>query len=151
MNYLHMLIGIPGSGKTTYAKLLEKDLDYIIISSDMVRINNPNWKEEKVFPEVYRLCGKYLKEGYNVILDATNIDLEVRKKHIDSIREYHIDFKVVAYYFDIPLDICRNRVSNRNNNKEELYLPVEVCDLYAGKIIPPKETEGFIKIVTIKN
>ena len=144
-----MLIGIPGSGKTTYAKMLEKDLGYIIISSDMVRVNNPNWKEEKVFPEVYRLCGKYLKEGYDVILDATNIDIKVRRDHINSIRKHHLDFDVVAYYFDIALDICRNRVSNRNNNTDELYLPVEVCNLYAGKIVPPQKNEGFIKIVTI--
>ncbi len=151
MSFLHMLIGVPGCGKTTYANLLEKDHGYVIISSDRVRMNNPSWEEELVFPEVYRLCGEYLKKGLNVILDATNIDFKTRKKHIDAIKKHHDDFLVVAYYFDVPLEVCRMRVAIRNNNKNELYLPVEVCDLYAGMINPPHNDEGFEKIIVIKN
>ena len=37
MAKLIMLIGIPGSGKTTYSKDLSKEYDAIVVSTDKVR------------------------------------------------------------------------------------------------------------------
>ena len=149
MTNLHMLIGIPGSGKSTYSKVLSNKNNAIIVSSDKIRKDNPGINEAKVFPEVYRLCAHYLAQGIDVILDATNIDYMVRKSNIDEIRAYYRDFEVVAYYFNVPVDICKKRVEIRNLNKEELYLPVEVCSLYSRKIQVPVYEEGFIKIIEI--
>lgn len=151
MSCLHMFIGVPGSGKTTYAKRLQEESGYMIISSDVVRVNNPNWNEEKVFPEVYRLCGMYLSQGVNVILDATNIDIQTRQTHIKAINKYFCDYEIIAYYFDVPLKTCENRVSKRNLDHRELYLPVDVCGLYAHKVIAPTAEEGFKKIIIIND
>ena len=151
MNYLHMFIGVPGSGKTTYAKILEEKLGYVIISSDMVRVNNPKWHEEKVFPEVYRLCGMHLSQGKNVILDATNIDIATRKTHIVEIKKHCCNYDMIAYYFDVPLNVCEKRVAARNLDHRELYLPVDVCGLYAHKVVAPTEEEGFKKIIIIND
>ena len=73
MAVLHLMVGIQGSGKSTFSKSLSKKLNCKIISSDEVRKMNPNLDEKKVFPEVYRLCAGELKNGNDVIFDATNI------------------------------------------------------------------------------
>lgn len=149
MNNVHMLVGIPGSGKTTFSKKLAEEINAVVVSTDRIRKENPGINEDDVFPEVYRLCGYYLMLGYDVILDATNIDKGVRKTNLDGIRGYFSHFNTIVYYFNVPLDICISRVDKRNKNKEELYLPLEVCNLYQNKIEMPDDSEGFIEVIEI--
>lgn len=56
MAILHLMVGVQGSGKSTYSNKLNKEYGYKIISSDEVRKMHPDWEEIRVFPEVYRLC-----------------------------------------------------------------------------------------------
>ena len=60
MKTVHMMIGIPGSGKSTYALELSKKLNYKIISTDVVRMENPGIKEEDVWPRVYWMIAEEL-------------------------------------------------------------------------------------------
>ena len=48
MAVLHLMVGIQGSGKSTFSKSLSKKLNCKIISSDEVRKMYPNL-EEKIF------------------------------------------------------------------------------------------------------
>lgn len=150
MATLHMLIGIPGSGKTTYAKILEKEKGYISISSDMIRNINPDWEEAKIFPEVYRLCYQYLKKGQDIILDATNITPKVRKRAIDNIENYDIAFKKIAYFFPVDPNECVRRVELRNSHKGERFIPTDIIVGYGENLIAPTLEEGFEEIIVIK-
>ena len=85
MSTLHMLVGIQGSGKSTYAKKLSKEFNAPIISSDIIRNLHPDWEEALIFPEVYRLCSEYLKQGIDVIADSTSITPKVRARYIETI------------------------------------------------------------------
>jgi predicted kinase len=62
-----MLIGIPGSGKTTYSKDLSSEYNAKVISSDKVRQLYVGIDEKEVFPTVYKLCIEELKEGTLVV------------------------------------------------------------------------------------
>ena len=42
MNTIHLMVGIQGSGKTTFSKKLSEELGIKIISTDEVRKQNPN-------------------------------------------------------------------------------------------------------------
>ena len=108
-----------------------------------------DWEEVKVFPEVYRLCANELKEGRDVIFDATSITPKVRARLINNIKEYYDEFEIGCYFFQVDPEICKQRVSVRNNIEGELYLPVEVIDSYHERLVKPTLDEGFkfIKIV----
>lgn len=149
MATLHLFVGIPGSGKTTYAKKLATEKGYIVISSDVIRDLHPDWEEEKIFPEVYRLCAEYLENEKDVILDATNITPKVRKRAIDAIKGYLPFFKYDAYFFPIDAKVCFERIVERNKIDGERFLPPEVSFSYGEKIIPPEIEEGFEKVVII--
>lgn len=146
-----MMIGIPGSGKTTIAKRLQESLNAIIISSDVVRSHHPDWKEECIFPEVYRQIAKNLNSGSNVIFDATNIDCQTRAKHLRAIRAFISSFRLVAYVILADPDICIKRIILRNEKKVELFLPPEVTLFYHHKLVHPALEEGFDDIITIQN
>lgn len=152
MATIHLLIGIPGSGKSTYARKLSKEKNIEIVSTDLMRQKHPDWKEEMIWPAVYERCAVVLMSHQDVIFDATNITPKVRKRFVDNINlYYHSDepYQIGAYYFDINPQICQNRVIKRNEDCNELYLPPEVPLSYAEKVIPPSFEENFVFIKTI--
>ena len=146
-----MMIGIPGSGKTTYSKDLSKEYNAKVISSDKVRQTYVGIKENDVFPTVFKLCIEELKENRNVILDATHITPKVRKRTFDALDEFNVPYEKVAVYVDTPVDVCVRRVEKRNQDPNELFLPLEVIASYGNNIISPSLSEGFIDIKVIKS
>ena len=145
-----MLIGIPGSGKTTYSVVLSEEYNAKVISSDKVRQTYVGIDEKEVFPMVYKLSIEELKEGRNVILDATHITPKVRKRSFDALDEYGIPYEKIAIYIDTPVEVCLKRVEKRNQDPNELFLPLEVIESYGKNIIPPTKEEGFEEIRIIK-
>lgn len=149
MGTVHMMIGIQGSGKSSYARFLEKTKGIKIVSTDLVRQLHPDWAEPLIWPEVYHLCGVELENNRDVIFDATNITPKVRKRFVDEVSKYYQNFDMKGYYFCIPTTTCIERVAKRNHDPHELKLPLEVISSYAEKIIEPTLDEGFIEIVKI--
>lgn len=150
MAKLIMLIGIQGSGKTTYSKELSKEYNAEVVSTDKVRQTYPGIVESEVFPTVYKLCAEKLKEGNNVILDATHITPKVRKRTFDALDQYEVEYKKIAFYLDTPVEECIKRVDIRNKNPEELFIPLEVIESYGKNLIAPTKEEGFSEIYIIK-
>lgn len=150
MAKLIMLIGIQGSGKTTYSKELSKEYNAEVVSTDKVRQTYPGIVESEVFPTVYKLCAEKLKEGNNVILDATHITPKVRKRTFDALDQYKVEYEKIAVYLDTPVEECIKRVDIRNKNPEELFIPLEVIESYGKNLIVPTKEEGFSEIYIIK-
>ena len=150
MAKLIMLIGIQGSGKTTYSKELSKEYNAEVVSTDKVRQTYPGIVESEVFPTVYKLCAEKLKEGNNVILDATHITPKVRKRTFDALDQYEVEYEKIAVYLDTPVEECIKRVDIRNKNPEELFIPLEVIESYGKNLIVPTKEEGFSEIYIIK-
>ena len=151
MSTLHLMIGIPGSGKSTYVKEILKTKDYVLVSTDKVRQDNPDLPEQEVFPTVYRTMGEALKNGLDVVFDATNITPKVRNRLKDNLKEYVSNYDIIGYFFPTYSKICMNRIIERNKNPNELYLPPEVPLSYGESITLPTYSEAFkdIKVIHI--
>jgi len=77
-----MLVGLPGSGKTSFALSLKDKYD--IISSDSIRkelygSERIQENNNKVFEIMRKRAIEALKSGKNVIYDATNMTRKFRK------------------------------------------------------------------------
>ena len=154
MACVHMLIGIPGSGKSTYCNnvLIKKYPKAVFIASDIVRNNNPTMKEEQIWPEIYRLCSEALNNNLDIIYDATNITPNVRNRFFNKLHELGVsNFEKMAYFFVTDPEKCMERVERRNQMPNERYLPVDVIKGYGEKIIAPTLEEGFKRIFIIDN
>lgn len=148
---VHMLIGIQGSGKTTFAKTLKEQLNCEIASTDYIRANYKDVKESDVFPMVYKLCSEALKNNKDIIYDATNITPTVRKRFFDQMISLGVTPIVGAYYFKTNVNVCFERVKERNKIEGELYLPEEVVFSYHSKLIEPTFDEDFYFIKTVED
>lgn len=148
---VYMFVGIQGSGKSTYAKTLQKKENIEIVSTDKIRQNNPGIEEAKVWPLVYDALASLESAGKNVIFDATNITPKVRARMKTELEKRNVKARVGVYYFKTDKQTCHDRVIKRNTDPKELYLPPEVVYSFSEKLIEPTLEEGFVFIKTVEN
>ena len=154
MATIHMLVGIPGAGKSTYCKevLTKKYPKAIFIASDIVRTNNPNMSEDQIWPEIFRLCSEAINNNNDIIYDATNITPKVRNNFFAQLELRKCkNYDKIAYFFPTNPEICKERVILRNQDKNERFLPVEIIEGYGKNIIAPTIEEGFKDVIVIDN
>ena len=147
---IYMLSGITGSGKSSYSKKLKKELNCEVLSTDELRNIHPDWSEDLIWPEVYRLLSEALKNNIDIIYDATNITPKVRNRIITEVEKHNVKAVVGVYFFDTSWKVCQKRVIKRNQIPGERYLPPEVVESYGKRVIKPTLDEGFVFIKTVK-
>ena len=149
---LYILIGVPGSGKSTYAEELyqKSERGTALVSSDQIRkslYGNENCQDnpKKVFSIAHQATIDQLQRGYDVIFDATNI---YAKDRMDLIRKVCFEVKkevrFIAIYFDTPIETCIKRQDLR-----ERKVPTKVIEKMGRQMEKPIFYEGFDIIKTI--
>lgn len=153
MNKLIILIGIPGSGKSTYAKkILEQNPDWKYVSRDEIRYQYVSDQEHyfdheyDVYKEFCNRIDMHLLNGDTVIADATHMNKASRDKLLNSLTA-PIDFKV-AVVMTTPFEVCKER-----NSKREGITRVPDSEMFKmwHRFYPPnKVNEDFDLIVRVK-
>lgn len=128
MPLLIATVGVPGSGKTTWAKQYhDKHKATVFISNDEVRkelfgteVCNPE-QNPIVYEEVYKRVEEALKNNHDVVVDGTHV-------HPDEwaalkLRCLKHDALMVAKIFDIAPGIALERM-----NKRDYKVPYEVIE-----------------------
>ena len=117
MTTFYMMVGLPASGKSTYAKLLAEEVDGVVVSSDAIRKEwygdeNIQGDPGKIFREVDHRCYNALGAGRSVIMDATNMNAKKRKSFLRQMPEC----KKVCIVMAVPFDEClaRDEVRSRH-------------------------------------
>ena len=145
MPFLYMLIGLPASGKTSFAKQYSAD-NVIHISSDAIRKelygseevqDNPN----KVFSIMFHRTIDNLLKGNNVIYDATNISRKYRMAFLRDLDAALGDFTskvtIIGVVFAVPINVCLDRNLARSRSVPEdviyrMYRNFQVPSVYEG-------------------
>lgn len=145
----YMLVGLMGSGKSTLAeKLFYEISESMIISSDETRkylFGDVSFQGDnaKVFEEMKIQTEKALKDGINVIYDATNLS---RKKRMALIKNLKFADKKIVFYVATSFKRCVENDLDRTRNVE-YYV---IARAYKQLQIPIK-SEGWDEIHTIYN
>ena len=145
---LVVLIGAPGSGKSTWGKKFAEEHRLTYISSDELRARFGSGENDQtvsgaVFGYIKRTIPQFLSSGKSVLIDATSMSKSDRKNYIKFADE------VGAYKIGVAFEVDRNTLIKRNQErgtKGGRNVPVEVIDRMLGKYQRPDSTE-FDKVV----
>ena len=111
---LVVLVGVTGSGKSTFARAHFKPTE--VISSDFCRgmvadDENDQSATPAAFELLHYIAGKRLAGGRLTVIDATNVQAEARRELVVLAREH--DVLPVAIVLDLPEKLCAERNASR--------------------------------------
>lgn len=145
--YHHLLIGVPGSGKSTFALTLQQHLpNSEVISTDAIRqdlYGDPaiqgNWSD--IFTQVQRQFDQCIVQGKTIIYDATNAKREWRSSIFQA-----FPAAWVGWLINTPIETCLEW-----NQKRDRQVPEAVIqNLYqALQTFPPEPAEGMVIVEAI--
>ena len=142
-----MLVGIPGSGKSTKARELSNQhiagKSVVHISSDAIRgriYGNESCQNDhgKVFSIMHEETINALNSGHTVVYDATNITRKNRKEILDKVPNFVSKECIICW---APIDVCIERDKARDRTVGEA-----VIDKMLRRFEAPYYDEGFSKI-----
>lgn len=142
---LYVLVGIPGAGKTTYAASAYKDATHI--SSDVIRKElygdeSIQGDSNQVFELMKSRSVNAIKEGKDVVYDATNIQRKYRVALLQNFKS--IECAKTCVCVIAPIHICIER-----NKKRGRKVPEAVLFRMLRQFNVPHTSEGF-DVVEVK-
>ena len=129
-----ILVGVQGAGKSTFYR--EQFFDtHVRINLDMLGTR----KREQL------LLAACLDAGQSFVVDNTNPQASDRARYIAMARAK--GFRVIAYFFDVPLRDAMHRNNQRKLQKK--IPPVAVAGTHK-KLEAPSKNEGFDQIFAVQ-
>lgn len=157
MNHFVMLVGLPGSGKSTFAKRIISSYiscrlvgnESLIVSSDDIReelYGDANIQDNpgQVFKIMYDRTVDFLNTyEHNVIIyDATNTNRKHRVELLNNLgRDVKNEFKKECFVVYTDVDTCKQR-----NQSRDRIVPSNVIDRMLQNFELPVYGEGWDKI-----
>ena len=127
-----IMMGYPGSGKSTIAKNICKNDNFIYIEGDLYKSSI----------KMIKASLQHITQKKSIIFDATNSSSKKRKEYIDFGKKYN--YKIVCIHVSTSLEISYKQNKLRNYEK---YVPKIAYSVYSKNYEEPKENEGFTLFV----
>ena len=152
---LILMCGIPGSGKTTFAKkYCQEHKDIIYISRDEIRFGLLQPEDDYfaheglVYHKFIQAVAAALNENKTVIADATFLNKGSRQRFLEVVNTYvTVPYDCYAFVMQTPIEICLERNSSR---KGRANVPENTIRNMFNKFSNPSvDTENFKMIYFI--
>jgi predicted kinase len=144
-----VLVGLPGSGKSTWIQnnlvagmsgALSSDALRDLLADDATR--------QDIHPVVFRTMRELLKRRLELkrpvtYIDATNLTSWERRPYVRLADLF--DAEIEAVFFDVPVEECIRR--NRGRGR---IVPDEAILTMLAKLVPPDVSEGFLRVSVIR-
>lgn len=141
---LYVLVGLPGSGKSYYAK--NTLADAVTVSSDEIRgclfgDEAIQGDVKQVFAYMDDATRRCLEDGRNVVYDATSLTSKLRS---EIISKYSKIANIIGVFLNTSVEECLDR-----NAKRGRVVSSCVIEKMSRILEPPVLTEGFNEVVIV--
>jgi predicted kinase len=145
-----MLIGVPGSGKSTWIANQEWLADATVVSSDRF-IDEEATRQGKTYNEVFndyiKIATKLMENhvlvaqanSKDIVWDQTNTSVKSRKNKLAMLPDY----EKIAVVFRTPDE---EELTRRLANRPGKSIPENVMRVMISSLVEPTEEEGFKEI-----
>ena len=149
MPSITILVGLPGSGKSTYAGCYEDDS--VVISRDsyveaIAKHEGISYNEafllvdsSVVNLDIHHRLRKAFSAGKNVIIDMPNMTVRSRRKWLEKAPT---DYKTIALIFSVPEEELSLRLKTRGEETGKI-IEQHVLDNFSAMYVEPSKDEGF--------
>lgn len=127
-----IMMGYPGSGKSTIAQNICKNERFIYIEGDVY----------KTSAKMIKASLEHISQNKSIVFDATNSSSKKRKEYIELGKKYN--YEVVCIHVSTSLEIAYERNKLRNYKK---YVPRIAYSVYSKYYEQPNKNEGFTLFV----
>ena len=117
-----VLVGLPGAGKSTFARRLAPLIEAVILESDVLRTvlfgtpNHANSENKRLFRAIHAVVLRLLLDKRNVIVDATNLRETHRKPYRDIASTAGARLEVV--HLTAPEHVILDRLAGRRDSPD---------------------------------
>lgn len=134
-----LLVGLPGSGKTTYAEQYKNNPQWVVISQDQLL------KLDKCI----LMTQDAVANGKNVMIDRCNTTMAQRAHWVKIAKQYHVH--AVCWILSTPVDECKRRASSRPEHPTLSRMSANrVISMLARTYTVPLLAEGFASVQMLK-
>ncbi len=152
---LYLMLGYPGSGKTTTAKALHQLTGAVHLWADQIRrdrFGTPTYTHQenlKLYSHLNEMAGELLATGQSVIFD-TNFNFYKDRQRLREVAATHGADTLIIWVIAAK-DLARKRATEA----EDVHfqdtrilgnMPEETFERMSGHLQPPREDETFIKV-----
>jgi predicted kinase len=142
---LILLVGLPGSGKSTWAA---REKLPVLSSDELRRILADDPTDQSIHARVFSVLRSLIKHRLELkrpitCVDATNLTPKERRPYLALARRH--DAIIEAVFFNTPIAECQRR-----NRLRQRIVPREAIETMARKLVPPARSEGFSRVVLVR-
>jgi predicted kinase len=151
---LYLMMGLPGAGKTTTAKIIEKLTGAVRLSSDEARLmlwDEPNFSEpehQALYEYLDDQTKHLLQSGCSVIYDANLNRLKHRQEKYDLAKSLGAETKLI--WVKVPKKLAKDRriedASHHHLVTPKDEDPGTMFERVAGVIEEPDANESYLEI-----
>lgn len=151
----YILIGVPGSGKSTWISKAPVDWNNTVVASTDNYVEQEAKRQGKTYTEVFKdvmpaavnnmaqTVVNAVKNNQDIIWDQTSTTRHTRAK---KIRMLPSNYEIIAVVFPTP---NKNELQRRLMNRPGKTIPDEIVNDMISKYEEPSESEGFDKIIHV--
>ena len=152
-----ILVGVPGSGKSTW--LLEREYiedQYIASTDDIIEAiafgfgmtYDEGFKDLISFAEkvMWKELADFAEDGERIYIDRTNLSVKSRKRFIDFLKPYGYEFDAVVFPMPASAALSEEEWLRRLDSRQGKTIPNSVLASMVANAEEPTKAEGFTNI-----